>query len=160
MDSITSYFNDEKLQCTIVAVATTIFIAVSIFFLFQQKVVLKGMAYAILPFSILLLAICLGVIFRTSKDIERVTIFHKEASGNIQLKELPRMEKVMKSFDIIKKVEVVIFIIGLILTLVFWKNELIRGVAFGLIIMSASLYIFDYIADLRGGRYVEVLKSL
>lgn len=160
MDSITSYFNGEKVQCTIGAIVSLIFIAFSIFFLFQQKAFLKGMAYAVIPLSILLLTICIGVIFRTSNDINRVTVFHKETPERIQSEEIPRMEKVMKSFGIIKKVEIAIFIIGLALMIIFWRNELIKGVAVGLIILSVSLYAFDHIAESRGETYIKFLKSL
>ena len=66
----------------------------------------------------------------------------------------------MKSFDIIKKVEIAIFIIGLVLTVLFWRNELMRGVAIGLVIMSISLYTFDYVAESRGKIYIQFLKSM
>jgi len=75
MDSIIAYFNGEKVQCTIGAIASIIFIASSILFLFQQKIFLKGIAYSAIPLSLLLLVICVGVIFRTSKDVERVSTF-------------------------------------------------------------------------------------
>lgn len=160
MDSIIAYFNGEKVQCTVGAIASILFIASSIFFLFQQKVFLKGIAYSAIPLSILLLVICLGVIFRTSKDIERVSTFYQETSTNIQVEEIPRMEKVMKNFNIIKKVEMAIFIIGLALIIIFWPNELRRGVAVGLLIMGVLLYTFDHMAESRGVAYVQFLKSL
>lgn len=160
MDSILAYFNGEKLQCAVGAIVSIVFIALSIFFLFQQKPFLKGIAYAIIPLSILLLVICIGVILRTSKDIERVSTFYKETPKRIQVEEIPRMEKVIKSFNIIKKVEIGIFIIGLILIVIFWKNDLLRGVAVGLIIMSIALYTFDHIAESRGENYIQFLKTL
>jgi len=160
MDNIDSYFNGEKLQCLIGAIFSVICIAASAYFLFLQKPFLIGMAYTIMPLSILLLSICTGVIFRVSKDIERVTTFQRENSKSIQTEEIPRMEKVMKSFGIIKKVELVLFIIGLILIILYWGNELIRGVAIGLVLMGISLYAFDNIAESRGKTYVRFLKSL
>ena len=160
MDNIIAYFQGEKLQCLVGAFVSIIFIAFSIFFLFQQKAFLKGIAYATIPLAILLLIICVGVVYRTSTDIERVRTFYKETPQSIQADEIPRMEKVMKSFGIIKKVEIAIFMIGLALTVIFWQNEWIRGVAFGLFIMSASLYAFDHIAESRGESYIQFLHSL
>ena len=160
MDNIISYFNDEKLQCLIGAIFSVICIAASAYFLFHQKPFLKGIAYTVIPLSILLLSICIGVIFRVPKDIERVTTFQRETPKNIQIEEIPRMEKVLKSFNFIKKVEIALLVIGLILTVLFWRNELIRGVAIGLVIMGISLYTFDYIAESRGETYVRFLKSL
>jgi len=106
------------------------------------------------------LVICVGVIFRTSKDVERVSTFYRETPKSVQVEEIPRMEKVMKSFNIIKKVEIAIFIIGLAMIIIFWRNELIRGIAVGLLIMSVSLYTFDHIAESRGEAYIQFLKSL
>ena len=160
MDNIIAYFNGEKLQCSVGAIVSIVFIVFSIFFLFQQEAFLKGIAYATIPLSILLLVICIGVIYRTSKDIDRVSNFHEEIPDSIQIEEIPRMEKVMKSFFIIKKVELAIFIIGLALTIIFWHNELIRGVAIGLVVMGVSLYVFDHIAESRGETYIQFLKSL
>jgi hypothetical protein len=160
MDNIIAYFNGEKLQCVVGACVSVIFIAFSIVFLFQQKAFLKGIGYATIPLSILLLIICAGVVYKNSRDIERVTTFYKEAPHRIQVDEIPRMEKVMKSFGIIKKVEIAIFIIGLALAVIFWQNELMRGVAIGLIIMGPSLYAFDHIAESRGESYIQFLKSL
>lgn len=62
--------------------------------------------------------------------------------------------------NVIKRVEMAIFIIGLILAVLFWRNELTRGVAVGLVIMSVSLYTFDYIAEARGETYIQFLKNL
>jgi hypothetical protein len=160
MDSIINYFNGEKFQCAIGAIASIIFIATSIFFLFQQKIFLKGMAYVAIPLSAFLLIICLGVIFRTSKDIARVTTYQKESPARIQSEEIPRMEKVMKSFGIIKKVELAIFIIGLALSIIFWRNELMRGIAISLVVMGISLYVFDHVAESRGETYIQYIKSL
>lgn len=158
--SIAAYFNGEKLQCMIGAIGSIVIIAFSIFFLFQQKALPKGLAYIALPLSVFLLIICLGVIFRTSKDTARVTTFKNEIPDRIQSEEIPRMEKVMKSFNIIKKVEIAIAIIGFALAIAFWRNELIRGVAIGLLAMGILLYIFDHIAESRGEAYVQYLKTL
>ncbi len=155
MDSIVTYFNGEKLQCIIGAIVSIVFISLSVFFLFQQKAFLKGMACVTIPLSAFLLIICLGVIFRTSKDIARVTTYQKETPERIQSEEIPRMEKVMKSFGIIKKVELAIFVIGLALTIIFWRNELIRGIAISLVVMGISLYAFDHAAESRGETYIQ-----
>jgi hypothetical protein len=137
-----------------------LFIVISVFFAFQQKPFLKGISYAVIPFSILLLIICLGIISRTPKDIKRVSALQMEKPHRVPLVELPRMEKVMKNFNIIKKVELAVFIIGLLLLVLFWPNEIVRGVAIGLLVMGASLYTFDYFAESRGETYMQFLQSL
>ena len=160
MDNIISYFNGEKLQCLLGAIFSVAFIAVSVYFLFLEKPFFKGMAYTIIPLSILLLIICIGIMVRVPGDIERVTTFLKDTPHNIQEKEIPRLEKVLTSFSIIKKGEIVLLIIGLLLTALFWQNELIRGIGVGLVLMGLCLYTFDHFAEARGTTYLRYLKSL
>jgi hypothetical protein len=49
MENIIKYFDGEKLQCIIGAVGSLIFLVASAYFLFTQKPLLKGMAYASYP---------------------------------------------------------------------------------------------------------------
>ena len=97
---------------------------------------------------------------RTPNDIERVSTFYKKEQSKLQSEELPRMEKVIRNFGVIKKVEIGIFLVGLILAIVFWKNDLVKGVAIGLLIQGFGLYMFDHFAESRGEVYINFLKSL
>ena len=145
MDSILNYFNGERIQCSIGVVISLIFISTSVYFLLQQKPFLNGMAYVAIPLSFFLIAICIAVIARTPNDIDRVTSTFKSSPGNVLTEELSRMERVMKNFATIKKVELGIFILGVVLIISFWNNNLVRGIALGLIIEGLILYLFDHI---------------
>lgn len=160
MNNIEKYFEGEKLQCIVGMIISLIFLSTSIYFLFLQKPVFKGMAYAFIPLSGLLLAICVGIVVRTPTDIERVTTLYQTEPQKMQTDELPRMEKVMKNFAVIKRVEICFFMAGLLLAAFFWKNDLIKGIAIGLMIQSVVLYLFDYSAAIRGKIYFEFLQSL
>ncbi|MEZ5059226.1 MAG: hypothetical protein R2879_19495 [Saprospiraceae bacterium] len=159
MENILNYFSGEKLQCTLGLVISILFILTSVYFLNTQKSLLNGMAYSILPLAILLSVVCIGVVIRTPNDIKRVTAFYQEAPDKLKSEELPRMEKVLKSFSLIKKIEIGIFILGLILMIIFWKNELVKGIAMGLLIQGVVLYLFDHFAESRAFDYIEFLKS-
>lgn len=160
MNNIEKYFAGERLQCTLGIIVAIIFISLSAYFLFLQKPLLRGMSYSFIPLSVLLFAICLGVVIRTPKDIDRVTTLYNTEPQKMQTTELVRMEKVMKSFTVIKMVEIIFLVVGLVLMMFFWKNDLMKGIALGLMILSAVLYLFDFIAAERGKLYVEILKSL
>ncbi|TND01807.1 MAG: hypothetical protein FD123_4183 [Bacteroidetes bacterium] len=160
MNNIEKYFAGEKLQCTIGIILSFISIALSVYFLALHKPLLRGISFVFIPLSVLLLIICIGVVTRTPKDIERITGFYKTEPQKIQTDELPRMEKVMKNFTLIKRIELCFFTAGLLLTIFFGKNDLIKGIAIGLMIQGAILYLFDYSAEVRGKVYFEFLKSL
>jgi ABC-type uncharacterized transport system permease subunit len=160
MDNIESYFNGERLQCLIGLVFSVICVSASVYFLISKKPFLTGMAYSLLPLSIILLIICVGVIIRVPADIKRVSTFYNETSEKIQTEEIPRMEKVLNNFNVVKKVEISFLLIGSVLVVMFWRNELISGIAIGLVVMGISLYIFDNIAESRGDSYIQFLISL
>jgi hypothetical protein len=92
--------------------------------------------------------------------MERVTTFYESEPTRMQTEELPRMEKVMKSFSVIKKVELGVVVLGIVLAIFFWRNPLVRGIALALIVEGLLLYLFDYLAEARGEVYVAFLRSL
>lgn len=160
MDNILKYFSGEKLQCSIGILIGLAGLALSIYFINLNKEVYKGIAFAFIPLSLLLLAICVGVVIRTPKDIKRVSSYYETEPDKIQSEEIPRMQKVMKTFPVVKKVELGFIIVGILLMLLFWKNDLIRGIGLGLIIQGVILYGFDYFAESRAKIYFEFLNSI
>jgi membrane glycosyltransferase len=160
MDNIQKYFDGEKLQCILGIIIGSVCVLTSIYFLFWQKPLLKGVAYSIIPLSALLLTICIGIVIRTPKDIERVTTFYKDEPQKIQSDELPRMERVMKTFKLIMRFEIFIFAVGLLLATFLCKYEIVKGIAIGLMLLSSVFYLFDYLAAKRGETYLDFLKSL
>lgn len=160
MESILKYFWGEKMQCGIGVVLGLLTIAVSVYILSLQKPFFKGMAYTFIPLSLFLLAICIGIVIRTPKDIKRVSSFYSNEPSRMKSEELPRMDKVMKTFPVIKKAELGFIIMGLVLFIAFGKNEWMKGIGLGLIIQGVLLYGFDHIAEARGNVYFEFLKSL
>lgn len=160
MNNIVGYFSGEKLQCSIGILIGLTGLALSIYFIYLNKELYKGMAYAFIPLSLLLLVICVGVVVRTPKDIKRVSTYYESEPEKIQTEEIPRMEKVMKTFPIVKMVELGFVVSGILLLLIFWKNELIRGIGLGLIIQGVMLYGFDHFAQSRAKIYFEFLNSI
>jgi hypothetical protein len=160
MDNVVAYFQGEKQQCLAGAVFSVLVIATAVFFMFQERPFLKGMAHAALPLALLLLLICIAVVLRVPKDIQRVQALSTESSRGISGEEIPRMEQVMKNFRTIKRVESGIVLIGLVGMLVFWRDEWLRGLGFGLLIVGLGLFTFDQLAENRGESYLQFLKTL
>ena len=163
MTSINEYFSGEKLQCSIGIAIGAISIVLALYFLLHIKTELfKGIAWPLLLISALLLTICISVVLRTPRDIERVSRFVNNAPEKIQTEEIPRMEKVMTSFKIIKAVEIVLLIAGGIMILVGFSKgyPFITGIGAGLAIQSALMFGFDYFAHERAKEYFEFLSGL
>ncbi len=160
MDSILKYFAGEKLQCSIGILVGLLGLGLAIYFIYLNKPMLKGVAYVFIPLSLLLLAICIGIVLRTPKDITRVTTFYETEPAKMLTDELPRMEKVMQNFPVIKAVELGFILIGLCLWLFFARNALFKGIGLGLVLQGVMLFGFDYFAHARGKVYFEYLKTM
>ncbi len=162
MNAVNEYFSGERLQCLIGIGISAVSIALSLYFLLQVKTALfKGIAWPFLIISVLLLSVCIGVVWRTPQDIARVTRYVTQEKEKVVSEEIPRMEKVMRSFRVIKAVELVLLAIGLFLVLYgsMKGNKLLMGIGVGLAIQSAIMYGFDHFAQNRGREYVEFLQN-
>lgn len=160
MESMLKYFEGEKMQCWAGLVFAVLCLIFSVYFLRMHRPLLTGLAYSFIPLSGLLLIVCVSVLVRTPGDIKRNSDLYTESPIKLQAEELPRMEKVMNTFSTVKKVELAFIAIGILLAIVFWRHELIRGIGFGLIVLGPLLYLFDHLAEARAKVYVEFLKSL
>lgn len=160
MDNIVRYFSGEKLQCSIGVLLGLLSLALSVYFITSNDIVFKGIAFTFIPLSTLLIAICIGIVIRTPKDLKRVSTYYENEPMKLQTDELARMEKVMKTFPVIKMVETGFVIVGVILYLLLEKNNLLKGVGMGLIIQGILLYGFDHFAEARGKIYFKFLNSI
>lgn len=163
MNTITEYFSGERLQCLIGIVISSISIAFALYFLLQVKTEFyKGIAWPFIIISLLLLSICIGVVWRTPHDIERVTNYTIYEKEKVSLEEIPRMQGVLQNFKIIKVVELSLLLIGIGIVLFASAkgNSLLKGIGLGLVIQSAIMFGFDYFAHERGKVYFEFLQNL
>ena len=80
--------------------------------------------------------------------------------SKISKEEIPRMQKVMKSFKLFKWIEIFLTVIGFSLFLFFPQNPLLRGIGLGLFIQAILMLAFDFFAENRGKSYLEFLQSI
>lgn len=80
--------------------------------------------------------------------------------SKIQAEEIPRMEKVMKSFALYKRIEIGIIITGLFLFFYFTEYTVTKGLGLGLFIQATLMLVFDFFAESRGRVYLDWLRSL
>lgn len=161
MTPIQKYFLGEKLQCSVgIGIALTC-LAIGVYLLLQVKADFsRGIAYPFLIVPLLLLIVCIGVVFRTSSDIARVTGFAESEPVKIQTEEIPRMKAVMRNFKMIKVVEVCILAIGAGIFLFAKEHPFTRGIGVGLAVQAIIMLCFDVLAENRGKIYWEYLKGL
>jgi len=158
---VEKYFNGERLQCGIGIAMALISISVGVYFLLQlKKPFTTGMSYPFLIIPGFLLMICIAVIIRSSKDIVRVNQMVQRDKPKIKTEELPRMETVMRNFKIIKRAEMAVVVVGLLLYVFLPAGTFWRGVGLGLTIQASMMLFFDLVAESRGKVYLGFLQKL
>lgn len=160
--SVESYFLGEKIQCYIGCIYGIITVVLGAYLMFGIRTPLsKGISYPMMVLSALLVAICIAIILRTPRDLERVNGYVEKGSEKIESSEIPRMKKVISGFQTIKIVELVLIAIGILLITFFFKgSEMWKGIGIGLTIQGLVLYLFDHVAEMRAGKYLSYLLDL
>lgn len=161
MEQITKYFMAEKYESVLFILTGVVSILTAIYFLMLvKKPFYQGMAYPLIAVAIIQITVGGTVYRRSPEDILRVHGMLTTDKSRLQLEEIPRMNVVMHNFQLYRKVEMILLVVGILLyfsfpILLFWK-----GLGLGLIIQSGFMLILDYFAETRGKVYLEFLGSL
>jgi hypothetical protein len=161
MDKVNIYFNAELTESLIFILVGIAAIAVSLFFLFALRTSFyNGMSSSLILIAVIQIIVGSIVFIRTPKDNSRVENYVKHEPKKIESDEIPRMNAVMKSFALIRWIEIALLLSGVILFFIMKENLFVKGIGLGLGIQAAVSLLMDYFAEQRGFVYLEYLKSL
>ena len=161
MTPIEKYFNAERWNCAGGIGIGLVAITFALYYLLKVKEpYYTGMAWALLALGLFFLIVCTGVFVRSHQDIARVTGYMDTHNPLLQTEELPRMEKVMRTFKVIMTVEIALIVLSVALILFAPLPAAWKGAFTGILIMAALLLCFDYLADKRGQVYWDYLKEV
>ena len=160
---IEKYFIAEKQESLVFLVIGMLAILTAVIFYFASKTqVYRGAA---VPLFILgLMQAIAGYTVYIKSDDQRVSQVYAYDMNPDQLKtvELTRMRKVKTNFQIYRWIEIGVFIAGLLIIFLFKKDPAKTfwlGLGITLTIMSAELFIADFIAEKRAVNYVSLLEE-
>jgi hypothetical protein len=156
-EALVRYFAAEK-QGSLVFVAVGLASVVAAVLLLRTA--WRGAAY---PFALLGLgAAVVGttVWLRTDRQVAGLQATLDRSSADLRAAEVPRMERVQRSFRVIKVVEMVLLAGGLALAFVFPRGALLHGVGAGLAMQAAILLFLDLVASRRADDYLDALRRL
>ena len=159
---IEKYFIGEKQESWVfMAIGLIAIILAVVFFLVIKTSLYKGMAIPFILIGIILVTVGVTVYKRSDQQrIDNVYSFDMNPS-KLKEQELPRMEKVMKSFVIIKWVEIILLVTGIALYIYFirdFRHDFWRGFGFALALMALIALRADYFAEKRGRIYTKGLQ--
>lgn len=160
---IEKYFTAEKSESLLfVVIGAAGIVTAIIFFFFLKTSFYKGAALPLLLIGLLLGIVGFTVYKRSDADRTRNTYAYDMNPQDLKIKELPRMQTVMKNFVIYRWVEIVLAATGIVLFVYFRNNEtqiFWKGFGLALAIMALVALTADYFAEARGKVYVKGLKE-
>ncbi|MDX1958038.1 MAG: hypothetical protein SFU98_05665 [Leptospiraceae bacterium] len=161
MKQIIDYFQAERFESLVFIGIGVLSILLCIYFIFYLKQDFhKGFSVPVLIIALIQIFVGSTIFFRSPKDITRVQQYVDSQPDSIKTIEIPRMQKVMKSFQVYLYIELFLFLAGGIMILVSNPNSLQRGAGVGLGLDAIIMLIADYFAMSRGATYLEFLLSL
>jgi hypothetical protein len=161
---IEKYFIAEKHESLLFLVVGLATILLALIFYFAVKThICRGAAIPLLLFG-LIQAVAGYIVYQRSDDQRINQVYAYDMNpGQLKSGELARMERVNRNFNIYRRIEISGVIAGIILIVVF-RNEPTKhfwmGLGIALALMTAELFVADFIAAKRALRYTQLLKTL
>jgi hypothetical protein len=159
---IERYFIAEKQESLLFLIIGIIAILTAIaFYFFLKSNFFKGAAIPLLVIGIIQVAVGFTIFKRSDGDRIRNVYAYDMNPGELQEKELPRMEKVSKSFVIYRWLEIIFVLAGIILIILFrvkTEKSFLFGIGVTLAIQAFLMLGADYFAEKRAHVYLDKLK--
>jgi 3-dehydroquinate synthetase len=118
------------------------------------------MAYPLIAVALIQLVVGGTVAFRTDAQVATLVQQLSTAPAAFQTAEVPRMEAVMRNFELYKAIELVLLLAGVALTYAFRRKELVYGIGVGLVVQASLMLVLDLFAEKRGDEYLAALREL
>ena len=157
-EQLLSYFDGERTGSMLFLVIAGIAILMSVYVLANESDY-RFVAAPLLVVAALQVVAGGAVFLRTPKQVTRLAVQLDDDPQAFRAAELPRMERVQRSFRILKVVEIVLILAGMLLTYLYRDNIALYAVGIGLIAQGAASLVLDLLAERRADLYVEVLRN-
>jgi hypothetical protein len=159
--AIHSYFQAEKSESLLFLAVGIVALLAGIFFLLRGSNFQKGMSYPLMTIALIQIVVGASVYFRTDAQVARLLALYRSDPAEYRAQELPRMEKVNRSFDVYKIIESGLVAAGIFLMLYFrGRSAVWMGAGLGLSLQSALMLILDFFAESRADVYSKFIKAL
>ena len=160
---IEKYFIAEKQQSLLFVMLGVAAIVIALIGLFYWKTQFwKGASIPLILIALIQIIVGYTVYARTDKQRTDLVYAFDMDPYKLRNEEVPRMEEVNKNFSTYKWTEIILFVAGIALALVYRTNpdkQLIVGIGVALAIEAALMFGADFIAEKRAGSYTTGLKT-
>ena len=159
--AIQSYFQAEKSESILFLGIGIAALVAGIVFLVRGSAFQKGTAVPFIAIALIQIVVGGTVYFRTDAQVAQLAALHRSNPADFKAQELPRMEKVNRSFDVYKVIEICLLAAGIALMLYFrGRSEGWTGAGLGLSLQAAVTLLLDFFAEARADVYTKFIQSL
>lgn len=159
--AIQSYFQAEKSESLLFVGMGILAVCAAIFFLVRGSAFQKGMAYPFIAIALIQIVVGGAVYLRTDAQVAGLIALHASNPAEYKAQELPRMEKVNRSFDVYKIIEIGLLAAGVALMLYFRRRSAgWSGAGLGLSLQAGVMLLLDLFAEARADVYTKFIQGL
>jgi hypothetical protein len=159
MDFIKTYFSAEKSESLLFISMGTVAIVFSAFTIWRwTESFYKGLAIPLIAIGLIQIVVGCTIYFRTDEQISDLEKLFQTNPSKFKNQEISRMEIVMKNFNLYKKIEIALILIGLLLILFAPAREFWLGIGVGMLLQGAAMLSLDIFAERRGIIYIEKIS--
>lgn len=160
MDFIKTYFTAEKNESLIFVFFGILTIGFSVYALLKWgDSFYRGFAIPAILIGLIQIMVGGAVYFRTEKQVNELETLYRQDKTAFSKAETPRMDTVMKSFSLYKKIEVAFVVIGLLLIFFAPAKEFWLGIGVGMLLQGALMLTADIFAERRGKEYIQHISN-
>ncbi|MBK7553363.1 MAG: hypothetical protein IPI55_01840 [Flavobacteriales bacterium] len=161
MTHIEAYFRAEKAESLLFLAIGIAAIAFAVFaWMKWNEPFVKGMAVPLIEIGLIQMTVGGTVFARTDKQVSALNAQAAHDAQAYRDAELPRMEKVMKSFTAIKWTEIVFVLTGIGLLMLTSTDGFWKGLGLGLMLQGSVSLTLDVFAEKRGAEYITAVEQL
>ena len=157
-EQMLQYFHGERSESLVFLMVAGAAILLSVYLLANESDH-RFVAAPLLVVAALQLVTGAAVFLRTPKQITRLAVQLDDQPEAFRSAELPRMERVQRNFRIVKVIEIVLILAGILLTYLYRENAALYAVGIGLIAQGSASLVLDLFAERRADIYLEVLRN-
>jgi len=159
MEPLVRYFDGEKQAATLALVLGLCSVAFAVW-LFRSSSPFRAMLIPLALIGLVQLGIGIGLHVRTPPQVAALQDGLKSDPVKTRSAELERMERVMRSFRLVKIAEVVLLVVAVVLNFKLSHSPAAVGVGMALLVEAAVMLAFDVFAEHRGVEYLDYLRAL
>lgn len=159
MEPLLRYFDGEKHAATLALVLGIASVGFALW-LYRGPSPFRAMLIPLALVGLGQLGVGAGLHLRTPGQVAALEAGLRADFSGARSAEVERMERVMRSFRMIKIAEVVLVAVAVALVMAMSSRPVAVGIGMGLLVQAAVMLAFDVFAERRGADYLGWLQAL